>query len=82
MNLLDSSVDCYIISVKKGGARSHILDLKGNEIGVVRHKRISERGKISLETEGSILCTIDMKLVESRYFYVAKFPDGKIMGCT
>ncbi|MHA1637618.1 MAG: hypothetical protein ACTSUO_02285 [Candidatus Thorarchaeota archaeon] len=80
MDLLDSSLDRYIISVKKGGDRSHILDFVGNEIGVVRQKKMSERTKISLETDRSVLCTIDMSLVGSRYFFVAKFPAGKILG--
>ena len=80
MNLLDSSLDGYIVSVKKGGARNHILDRSGNEIGVVLQKQISDRYKISLETDGSVLCTVDASLVGSRYLYVAKFPDSKIMG--
>ncbi len=80
MNLLDSSLNCYIVSGKKGGTRNHIFDIAGNEIGSVRHKRVPDQAKISLEAGGSTLCTIHVSLVGSRYVYVAKFPDGKIIG--
>ena len=82
MDLLDPSIEHYVLHEKAwkfGGG--DIFDPQGEKIGIMKRKLISMRQEIQLmNSDESILCIINKKLMGVRPIYDVKTPDGELIG--
>jgi len=82
VSLLDPSTTYYVMSEKtwKRGS-GDILDQAGVKIGSTKCTLLPMRTRIELRSpDDAILCTIDMKTVDSRPIYDVKDSNGNLIG--
>ena len=82
MDLLDPSIEHYVLHEKAwkfGGGE--IYNPQGEQIGIMRRKLISARQEIQLlNTDETLLCVINKKLMSARPIYDVKTPSGELIG--